>query len=290
MDPVSEFVSRAPAAPLRPHVEGYTGYRMTGFAPGVHRGLPGRNLTFIVSLDRRVEMLAMPDPRQRPDAMQAFVGGLATNAALIGHDGNQHGVAVDLTPFGAQTLFGLPSSAIGAQVIDLADLLGARGRDLPERLIEAPGWADRFRIVDEVLIGALRDETATGERHGPPPEVTYAWQRLVRGDGALRVDDLAAEVGWSRRHFTEMFRRVIGLPPRQMARVLRFERSKLRLSAPDRASFATIAADCGFYDQAHMNREWRDLAGCSPGQWLAEEQLPPAHEVVPSGSHLQVRP
>ena len=280
MDPVSEFVSRRPATPLLPFVEGYSGYRMAGFAAGMHRGLPGRNLTFIVSLDRAVEILAMPDRRQRPDAMQAFVGGLATTAALIRHDGTQHGIAIDVTPFGAQTLFGMPSSALGAQVVDLVELLGVRGRDLPDRLVEVSSWADRFRIVDEVLLGALREHAAAEERRSPPPEVTHAWRRLVAGDGALRVEDLATEVGWSRRHFTEMFRRVIGLPPRQMARVLRFERSKRMLTVADRRSFAAIAAECGFYDQAHMNREWRDLAGCSPGRWLVEEELPSVQDVV----------
>src|SRR5688572_26386610 len=86
-----DLVTRRPNARLAPYVERYVGYRMTGFPAGVHRGLPSRHLTFIVSLDQPVEMLALPDPGQPPSELQAFVGGLHTRAALIRHGGNQHG-------------------------------------------------------------------------------------------------------------------------------------------------------------------------------------------------------
>ncbi len=85
-----------PSAVLAPFVQRFIGYRLEGFAPGVHRGLPSRQLSFIVSFDKPVDMLALPDPRQPPAAMDAFVGGLHTRAALLGHDGNQHGLAVEL--------------------------------------------------------------------------------------------------------------------------------------------------------------------------------------------------
>ena len=62
-----------------------------------------------------------------------------------------------------------------------------------------------------------------------------------------------------------------GLPPKVLARVLRFERARRLLQRPDRPALADVAAVCGFYDQAHLNRDWRELAGCSPTTWLAEE-------------------
>ena len=66
--------------------------------------------------------------------------------------------------------------------------------------------------------------------------------------------------------------------------MLRFERSKQLFIRPDHATLATIAAECGYADQAHMAREWRTLAGASPTQWLAAEQLPVTHadEVHPA--------
>ena len=64
------------------------------------------------------------------------------------------------------------------------------------------------------------------------------------------------------------------------ARVVRFERARTMLEAvPSYVSTAHVAAACGYYDQAHLNREWRDLAGCTPTTWL-DEELPSVQDAA----------
>jgi hypothetical protein len=159
-EPVLESAARRPLPPLRPFVERYSGYRMAGFRPGLHRGLPSRHLTFIISLAGPVEIAAMPDILQAPAALSAFVGGLHNGPAAIVHDGTQVGVSLSL-------------------------------------------------------------------------------------------------------------RAEIGLPPKVLARVARFDRARRLLgrSTPP----AEVAALTGYYDQAHLNRDFKEMAGCSPTTWLAEE-------------------
>jgi AraC-like DNA-binding protein len=262
---VNESTIGRPAPPLRPFVDRYIGYRQEGFPPGVHRGLPSRHLTFIISLADPVDIAGMPDAAQRPAAYQAFVGGLHAAPATIRHDGTQVGVSIQLTPLGAHALLGVPAGALAWSVVDLEDVLGRPAGALVERLAEAPTWAARFAVLDEVLTSRL-DEPA-----GPSRETVRAWERLVASGGSLDVRTLAREVGWSRRHLGERFRVELGLPPKVLGRVLRFERARRLLEAPRRPSLAEVAAVCGYYDQAHLNREFRELAGCSPLVWLAEE-------------------
>jgi transcriptional regulator GlxA family with amidase domain len=88
------------------------------------------------------------------------------------------------------------------------------------------------------------------------------------------VEDVAREVGYSRRHLVERFTREYGLTPKQAARVARFDRSRLALQAAPRTPLATIAAGAGYFDQAHMAREWNALASVPPSRWLADEDLP----------------
>jgi AraC-like DNA-binding protein len=272
-EPVNDVAIGRPAPPLRPFVERYTGYRLQGFEPGTHRGLPGRHLTFIISLSDPVQIAAMPDPRQPPAALGAFVSGLHDGPATIAHDGNQYGIGLDLTPAGARALLGLPAGELAGLVVGLDAFLGRRAEHLVDRLASAPTWAVRFAQLDEVLL----DLAARVETPPPRPEVVRAWELLVLTGGSVEVGSLAAELGWSRRHLGERFRAEIGLAPKAAARVVRFERARLLLQRPHRPSLAEVAAATGYYDQAHLNRDWRDLAGCSPTVWLAEE-LPPVQD------------
>lgn len=126
-------------------------------------------------------------------------------------------------------------------------------------------WTDRFLHLDTALARLARD------RGRPDPELGWAWQRLATSHGAVGINGLATEVGWSRRHLGERFRREYGLTPKQAARVMRFELAHRLLRRDDRPALADLAARCGYYDQTHLTREWRELAGCPPTVWLAEE-------------------
>jgi len=257
-----------PAPRLRPFVADYAGYRMEGFDAGVHAGLPSRHLTLIVSFGTPVDMAVMPDPAQAPESLFALVSGLHVAPVMIRHDGNQHGVHVQITALGARALFGRPASELASQIVPMTDVLGGLAEELVDRLNGTTRWVDRFAIFDDVLARALID--------APPirDEVGFAWTRLITTGGAAPVGALADEVGWSRRHLTEQFRSEFGLAPKQLAKVLRFERARGLLVTPDRPSLARVAADCGYADQAHLARDWRDLAGSSPTAWLEAEVFP----------------
>jgi AraC-like DNA-binding protein len=259
--------TRLPAPALRPFVGAYTGYRTGAAPPGTHQGVPGAHLTFLLCLDGTVEVLRMPDPTRRPGTFVAMVGGLHDGPAVIAQGAPQTGLQLRLTWRGARALLGVPAGELAGDVVDLAALLGRRTEPLLDRLAAAPDWAQRFALLDGAL-GALAAR-GPGER-GVAPEVGYAWDRLEDTGGTLRIADLAREVGWSRRHLAGRFRREIGLAPKAAARVIRFERACDRLSAPDRPALARVAAEGGYVDQAHLARDFRELAGITATAWLAE--------------------
>ena len=100
-----------------------------------------------------------------------------------------------------------------------------------------------------------------------------AWDVLLDHGGNLGVAKLAAEVGWSRRHLHQRFTEELGLAPKTAGRVLRFERSKRLYERADAPPLAEVAVACGYYDQAHLTNDWRELAGVSPTAWR-EAELP----------------
>jgi AraC-like DNA-binding protein len=272
--PIAETAITRPGGPLAPLVRDYVGYRYQGFPPGTHLGMPSPYLTVVIALGKPTRLAGWC-----PGEFAALAGGLHTAPAVIEHDGDQYGVQLALTPAGARRLFGLPAGELGATVVELADLLGPAAAELVERMAAAPSWPARFGVLDEVLqrrAGRLagRDERRPGRLGGLDERLAAAWGRIVDSGGAVRVGEVAAEVGWSRRHLAGRFIGEFGLSPKDAARVVRFHRSRVLLTRPERPRLADVAAACGYYDQAHLAREWNDLAGCPPSAWLAAEEFP----------------
>ena len=257
-------IPRRPAPALRRYISQYLGYRQVGFPPGLHRGLPSKNLTFIVSIGPPIDVVVQTDG-SAPGRYGFVLGGLQATPAMIAHDGNQEGVSIELTPLGSRALLGLPARALWNTTVEAADVLGPVAAELRERLHLTTDWDTRFAIVDQVLARFVRDRSEVA------PEVREAWRLLVASHGTIPIGELAAEISWSRRHLSQRFSDEFGYAPKLAARVIRFERARRMIQRPERPSLADVAAVCGYYDQPHLNRDFVELAGCPPSEWIATE-------------------
>lgn len=259
---VQEIAFGRPSPRLREIVRRYGGFSYSGLAPGTHQGLPSGDLTFIVGLGDPFVLAAMPGD-QAPGSFSAFVAGLHLRPATIAHPGHGAGISVELSPLASRRLFGVPAGAVAHCVVDLVDLIGARALELVERLRLTRSWAGRFAVLDGVLSDVLRDEPT------PSPELRRAWHLLRSRGGLMPTAELAKEVGYSRRHLSELFAAEFGVAPKAASRLLRFERARGLIDAGLGCVEAAVRA--GYYDQAHMANEWRELAGMSPTEWRSEE-------------------
>src|SRR5579862_3217204 len=288
--PVDEHCRARPAEALRPYVAWYTGYRQRGFAPARHRGLPSPFLTFIITLDEPLVILAHPDPGQPPGTFKTLLGGLHSTPALIAHEGAQSGIQVALRPLGTRALLGLPAGELAEIDVPAEAVLSDLCDELRARVLAATAWGERFAVLDEILLRRMR-VAPPSMRPDLAPEIGWAWRQLLTSGGAILVSDLAEQTGWSGLHLASRFRAEIGLTPKAAARVIRFNRARHLLARQATAPaittamatatatatatggyrLADLAATCGYFDQAHLAREFNALAGCPPSQWLAEE-------------------
>ncbi len=280
---VNEAVAGQPAEPLRPFIAYYSGYRQAGIGPAEHRGLPSPYLTVIFTLDEPLTVAEHADPAQPAAQYLTMTGGLHTTPALVTHDGSQSGIQLALSPLGARAILGVPAGELAIIDVDGADVLGGLAAEIHERIAMATTWDDRFAILDRLLCERLQaggGGGAAGGAGGPAggwlaPEVSYAWKRLLTEDGAAAISDLAAETGWSDRHLRSAFKNEIGLTPKAAARVIRFHRARLavqrRAVAGRGLDLADLAAECGYYDQAHLDLDFRAMAGSAPTVWARRE-------------------
>ena len=260
-----ELFARRPHPLLRRHVlGGYTGYREDMLAATRRVEVPHPGIVVIVSLGPAIAV--------KGRAQTSFVAGLHEVPVTTEHTGRQLGIQVNFTPLGARMLLGLPMRELTGHVVGLDALLGREGASLGERLAALPGWPARFDALDAFLLARLSEAPA------PRPDVGYAWSRLAAADGAVPVGALCDELGCSRRHLSARFGEEVGLAPKAMARVLRFNRAVARVRAGD--DLAAVAAACGYYDQSHLTREFGALAGLPPAAYAAA-QAPVGRGVAP---------
>lgn len=210
--------------------------------------MPGRGIVVIVDLDRGWTV--------EGERFGSFAGGLYGRPVCVRHEGSSRGVQFDVEPPAFRALFGAPAGELAERTVALEDLLGPGAALLAERLADAPDAGARFAVLDEVLLAAAR-------RAPPParPDIERAWALLRRSGGRMRIEALADALGCSRRHLAKRFAEEVGAPPKLAARLMRFEAVRARLGS---VPLARLAAEHGFADQAHLAREFRELAGRSP--------------------------
>lgn len=262
-----EFVYVQPAPSLRMLVESYCGYDERTVGPLRRREFPSGRVVLIIDFGPTLRLIAPTAPHAVTHHATGFVAGLHERFAVTETAGAQCGIEVRLTPLGACRVLGLSMNDLTHRVVGLGDVLGPAGADLAERLAHLGSWSDRFRALDRVL--AARAAQSRPVSKG----LTRAWQRLEASGGRVSVGTLAAELGCSRRHLIAQFRDQIGLPPKRLARIIRFERAFRQLTCRPEQGLAAIAHDCGYADQAHLNRDFRQFTGGPPTE-LLRRQLP----------------
>ena len=219
-------------------------------------GLPSRHLTFVISFDEPLELTVLPDGTPPPDDVRRRGQRVPHHAGCdpprrhaarhpaAGHAGRRPGLVRDAGRGAGRRRPCRSTPCGGASPASCSIASTPRRRGPSASPCSSRCWCGRCRCASTSRPAPARRRP---RRSGGSPAL----------DGRLDVATLAAEVGWSRRHLSGQFTAEYGVGPKEMARVLRFERSKACSIRPDRRSLATIAAECGYADQAHMAREWR---------------------------------
>ena len=185
----------------------------------------------------------------------------ARDPAITEHAGVCHGIQAYLTPLGARRLFGMPMGELDRRAASSSTTCSVRRpAELAERLYEARDWPPRFALLERAIAARVLD--------APPvaPDLEWAWRRLIETAAACRSARWRRSWGWSRRH----------LAARSVSRSAcrrRRWRGCCGSSTPSSgcargADLAELALDCGYYDQAHFNRDFRQFAGRTPTEYL----------------------
>ncbi|MGH8791959.1 MAG: helix-turn-helix domain-containing protein [Stackebrandtia sp.] len=251
------FVVVRPSSPaLRPFVEHLWYFESTA-SPGRERVFPSGAAQLLVNLD--FDELRSYDPRDGGVAQRS------SGAALQGASSRPHVIdagdlrsiaGVAFRPGGTVPFFDEPADAVRDELADLSTLWGRGGAVLPERLTEAPDPHDRIRLLEQALLERLRRPAS--------PATRVALAALDRGTPVAEVAD---RLGATPRRFAERFAADVGLTPKRFARVRRFQRLLADVVAREPEDWARLAAEHGYYDQAHMIHDFQAFTGITPTRY-----------------------
>jgi AraC-like DNA-binding protein len=181
----------------------------------------------------------------------------------VSSSGDARCIQVDLTPQAARRFLRCDLSDLVDRTLDLADIIGAEVARLEDRLDACSAWEERLALAEAFLARRV------AEADGPRTLVDCALSAIARSRGVARIGQIADLAGCSRRHLANRVRATTGLSPKCLSRIARFEHAAALMRAPRRPSLAGVAVEAGYADQAHLSREFRTLAGMTPGAYLA---------------------
>lgn len=197
------------------------------------------------------------------DRWSSFAAGLYAGPVVMDSTGAAACVQVNFTPQGAHRFFGFPMSELASRMVTLDDLGDGDIVRLREQLGAERDWDRRIDITERFVAARLR------RAPGADAAVNFAYRHILASKGTVRMSRLARELGWSRKHLTARFHRELGLAPKSIARIARFQNVLAQARHARSIGWADIAMACGYADQAHLTREFLEMSGTTPSRWLA---------------------
>lgn len=186
-----------------------------------------------------------------------------SKTAFVSPRGNIGAFVVGFTPFGASAFFKLPYHEIINKNIELSDFMGDSVNWLHCAVANAATFEERIIIIEEFLIKRLVNDNL------------FEINTLERGIKALNVKENKFDVDVisdaacvSNRHLDRLFKKRIGLTPKQYIKIARFNKAIDIMKNKYDNNFTQIALDAGFYDQSHLTNNFIEFVGITPKKFI----------------------
>jgi AraC-like DNA-binding protein len=195
---------------------------------------------------------------------RSVVVGLQSSSVVLDVNKNHKAVRVGFQPGGLFRLLGFPMGEMIDGSYDAADIFGNEMNKLNEKLQEAESFDEIKKVMEAFLLAKVR-------LLKKPLPFDSAMMELLRVNGNIPIEQVASLACLSLRQFERVSKERIGFSPKVYARLVRFSKAyRLREDYPN-LSWTNIAYECGYFDQMHLIRDFKEFAGITPG--VIEKEL-----------------
>lgn len=223
------------------------------------RILPDGSMTIVFSLSEEGRQV---DP-QRGGMAKEVISGARSTFMVTDTSDMVTTLGIQFKPGGAFPFLGMPARELNDQCIALGDVFGAGMQCLRARLLESATPAGKFAVAEQWLLSRVSRPL---KKH---PAVEYATAQFLRGSVGHPLSWVLGRIGYSQRHFNQLFANEVGLTPKRFQRVRRFQQVITAIARTSELDLADLALRCGYYDQSHFAHDFRGFSGLSPLEYLA---------------------
>lgn len=162
-------------------------------------------------------------------------------------------------PFLCEPLHVLTNVVVDAELVLKNEIL-----DLREALKEIAPLEQKFARLEEELLKHYRNKLSEN------PFVDYAISGIIAAPNQFRLKEIAAKVGYSQKHLIKIFKDHVGVAPKEFLKVIRFQKAIREIEQAETVNWASLALDCGFYDQSHFIADFKAFSGFTPADYLRQ--------------------
>jgi AraC-like DNA-binding protein len=249
-----------PALPLSQYVELI--WWITGAATLSSRQRVFPNGAMELVIDLKKDALSFFDADEKRHAIQVpLLAGPYSRSFRIDPSEFSAVIGIRFHPGAARVFFPVAAHELHNADIPLAEICSAEADRLLNELCGATGEDSQVSVVQRYLQRKLANAVPVH------PAITFAVDQLSREGGLRSIRKIQSDVGLSHTRLIQLFREHVGLTPKLFCRVRRFQAVLSRIEKGLPVNWATLAAECGYFDQAHLTHDFREFAGLTPARY-----------------------
>jgi len=200
-----------------------------------------------------------------------YIVGLQTSykGSLV-FNGNIRFFTIQFRPNGFYKVFNMPAGLLTDKTYKLSDIINKGMSAYIERINEASDISTLKSLTDNLLLSFL----AKSKKTDPNNSITFASSLIFQTQGNINIKNLACEANMCLRTFELRFTEQVGISPKMYARLTRFNHAILMRIKNMSANWTDISHQCGYYDQMHFIKEFKQFAGDTPLNFYKSTPLP----------------
>jgi AraC-like DNA-binding protein len=172
--------------------------------------------------------------------------------------------SVRFNPAGLQPFINRDVGTLTSRELNITQLWGAEGSELELQMLACTTNEERVSLIEDFLLNKLKAIAFDNS------DVEYCVDALTQSEGSVTIDVLAKQLCIGKRQLERKFNAAVGLSPKMLARIIRFQNTLQLIEKREFTSFTGVAHEGGFYDQAHFIKDFKEFTGLNPKQYFSE--------------------